>query len=469
MGFWCVAITYMLRVCLNIAITQMVIESSKNNTHIDPNSCPDPQNQILVQTFEVFNVHNRYDWDEELQGIILGAFYYGYVLTHVPGGLIAEKYGAKYTAGIGVLITALLTIATPFFIDFGGSTALIVVRAVEGIGEGPMFPAMSTLMSCWVPKQERGIMGSLIFGGAQIGNILGMVISGFLMDAEGNWPSVFYTFGSLGVVWFILWTILVYSEPKLHPFISDDEKAFLEKHIEEKTKKRVPWKPFLLSIPLWSIVIAAIGHDWGYFTIVTDLPKYMTEVLKFNISSTGLLAALPYAVMWITSMIFGSICDLLIKKGYISIKNSRKLYTTIGAIGPGVFIVGASYVGCDATLSVAMFTIGMGFMGAYYCGMKVNVLDITPNYAGTATAFINGIAAISGIITPYIVGVIAPNHTSREWQTVFWIVLAVLFVTNVIYIAFAEGEELWWNDIEKNGYPSNWKSSENDEENETTK
>lgn len=73
--------------------------------------------------------------------------------------------------------------------------------------------------------------------------------------------------------------------------------------------------------------------------------------------------------------------------------------------------MGAGYIGCDTTLSVMMFTIAMGLMGSYYCGMKVNALDITPNYAGTATAFINGIAAISGIITPYIVGVVASDVT----------------------------------------------------------
>lgn len=60
-------------------------------------------------------------------------------------------------------------------------------------------------MSRWVPKDERGILGSLIFGGAQIGNILGNLISGFVMNEDGNWPHVFYIFGGLGIVWFIFW------------------------------------------------------------------------------------------------------------------------------------------------------------------------------------------------------------------------------------------------------------------------
>lgn len=66
--------------------------------------------------------------------------------------------------------------------------------------------------------------------------------------------------------------------------------------------------------------------------MVTDLPKYMTDVLKFNIKSAGLLSALPYVAMWMASFFFGLLCDFCIKKGYHSLKNARKIYTTIGIV-----------------------------------------------------------------------------------------------------------------------------------------
>lgn len=52
------------------------------------------------------------------------------------------------------------------------------------------------------------------------------------------------------------------------------------------------------------------------------------------------------------------------------------------AIGPGVFLVLASYAGCNRAAVIAMFTIGMGLMGTFYSGIKANSLDIAPNYAG---------------------------------------------------------------------------------------
>lgn len=66
--------------------------------------------------------------------------------------------------------------------------------------------------------------------------------------------------------------------------------------------------------------------------MVTDLPKYSTDVLKFNIATTGTLTALPYLAMWISSFIFGFVCDIFIKKGWHSIKTGRIIHTTIGNI-----------------------------------------------------------------------------------------------------------------------------------------
>lgn len=78
--------------------------------------------------------------------------------------------------------------------------------------------------------------------------------------------------------------------------------------------------------------------------------------------------------------------------------------------------------------------------------MKVNGLDLSPNYSGTLMALVNGMGALTGIITPYIVGELASEQTMTQWRNVFWIVLAVFILTNAIFIAYASGEVQYWND-----------------------
>lgn len=115
-------------------------------------------------------------------------------------------------------------------------------------------------------------------------------------------------------------------------------------------------------------VVAQIGHGIGYFTVVTDLPKYMSDVLKFNVKENGFYSSLPYVAMWITTMVFSVISDYCISRKILGITNSRKLYTTLAFTFPGIFLVFASYGGCNKTVAVSLFTVAMAFMGAYYSG-----------------------------------------------------------------------------------------------------
>lgn len=87
-------------------------------------------------------------------------------------------------------------------------------------------------------------------------------------------------------------------------------------------------------------------------------------------------------------------------------------------------------------------------LGTFYPGMKVNALDLSPNYSGTLMALVNGIGAFTGILTPYIVSELTPNQTLAQWRLVFWIVFVVFVLTNLIFVLYANGEVQYWNDPE---------------------
>ena len=55
----------------------------------------------------------EFNWNEHVQGNILGYFFKGYVLTNFFGGRLADSYGGKKVYGFGVLLTALLAMILP--------------------------------------------------------------------------------------------------------------------------------------------------------------------------------------------------------------------------------------------------------------------------------------------------------------------------------------------------------------------
>ena len=128
-----------MRVNLSVAIVYMV-----NNTAINNNT-----NQT----------HHGHDgpfaWTEYDQGVILGMFFYGYVLTQLPGGRLAELFGGKWLFGVGVLVTAVFTLLTPVAAKTRHVYLLYAVRIIEGLGEGVTFPAMLAMLARWSAPQER--------------------------------------------------------------------------------------------------------------------------------------------------------------------------------------------------------------------------------------------------------------------------------------------------------------------------
>ena len=102
---------YAMRVNLSVAIVAMVNNTAigHNRSHVTNSSdeCP------VVGNITEEATDGPFDWGEREQGWLLGAFFYGYVATQIPGGRMAEKYGGKKLYGVGVLITAIFTLVTP--------------------------------------------------------------------------------------------------------------------------------------------------------------------------------------------------------------------------------------------------------------------------------------------------------------------------------------------------------------------
>lgn len=49
-------------------------------------------------------------------------------------------------------------------------------------------------------------------------------------------------------------------------------------------KYPTPYKKIALCLPFWAAVVAHCGQNWGFFTLMTEMPTYMAEVLHFKIA-----------------------------------------------------------------------------------------------------------------------------------------------------------------------------------------
>lgn len=281
-----------MRVSLNLAITEMVVDPGKSNQ--TASTSDGTSGDILRSPCGVFKVQRQqrytndavYDWDEHTQGIILSAFFWGYVLAHFGSAFIADKY-PKTLLQLSVLITAVFTLLTPLAIDIGGAPALIAVRAIEGFGEGATFPVLSAIVAQWIPPQQRGMLGSFIFSGGQIGSLFGGVGTGFIISELHSWRLVFYVWGGIAIIWCVMWGMFGFDSPEHHPFITEKEKqSLIEKFADAKKRTDtgpIPWKKIFTSVPFWALIA---GQVWS-------LDPFLTESKSISFADWSRLGLLP--------------------------------------------------------------------------------------------------------------------------------------------------------------------------------
>lgn len=423
---------YALRVNLSVALVAMV----SNTTVIKDGK----------KTLEPPEFH----WDTKLQGSVLAAFFYGYLITQFPGGLLARKFGGKNLFGLGVLCTALFTLLTPIAAR-QHVAVLIFLRILEGLCEGVVFPASHQVWSKWAPPLERSKLATIAVSGTHFGTVLAMPLSGVLAEQFG-WPSIFYCFGTCGVLWAVLWFGVVKDSPEDDPKISPEELHYIQTSLAKdassyKDVSRVPWKAIFTSLPVWAIIVAHFTENWGFYTMLTELPSYLKHRLHFDLSRAGFVSALPYLVIMITAQIGGNIADCLRRKKIMSTTNVRKLFNSLGFIAQGLCLVIAGYTRDWLTAVIALtFSVGIG--GLAYSGFFVNHLDIAPPYAGILMGISNTVATLPGIFSPLITGFITVHQSAAEWRTVFFLAGSVYVFGLIFYVIFASGEKQDW----ANGY-----------------
>lgn len=452
MGFFGYFTVYAVRVNINVAIVAMVNNTAvykPHNESVSEECKVDPPTLFSNETDYIPPADGEFIWSPSMQGVILGAFYYGYCITQIPGGRMSEMYSAKWVYGIGTFITALLTLVTPLAAKWHVGV-LIFIRALEGLAQGVTMPAMYSLMGRWLPDSEKGLLSAIIYCGINMGTVVTMPLAGILCRSTlmGGWPSAFYVVGIFGCLWFLLWCLLVTDSPVNHPYITESEIKYItsNQRIEQNVElPPIPWLKILKSVPFWALLITQIGNDWAFYTIVNDLPTFFATILHIQVEKNGFLSSFPYLLQTAVGCTVAYVTDMLMRKKVTTVNFVRKFCNTVSSIGTAVGLIGVCLAGCDVRLHVAFFTSSLALGGFCTCGYMLSHLDLSPEYAGTLMGIANTISNLSGFLAPQVVGSLTEEYqTLHQWHIVFAISIVMMLSTSVVFILFVTTEKQPW-------------------------
>ena len=94
-------------------------------------------------------------------GIALSAFFWTYVLFNVPGGNLADRFGAKKVLGWSVAIWSICSALTGIVRNV---FQVVVARIGVGIGEAAILPCNAKITASTFSSKERGTVMSIASG-----------------------------------------------------------------------------------------------------------------------------------------------------------------------------------------------------------------------------------------------------------------------------------------------------------------
>ncbi|XP_021922345.1 putative inorganic phosphate cotransporter isoform X1 [Zootermopsis nevadensis] len=446
LGFILMAIVYGLKVNLSVAIVGMRNHTAEKSgpINITQSDCPsDVQDDTASKD-------GPFEWGEEVNGVILSSYFFGYLVSQVPGGRAAEVFSAKWILFASVALNIIPTLLTPPAVMIHWSV-LVAMRIIEGVGGGFSFPALHVMISRWAPVEERSLISSIIYAGTAIGTVLSLLFTGLIVDYI-NWEAAFYIMGGLSSIWCLLWWLLMTDSPRTNPYISDEERDYITSSLgedkEEVTPKKlsVPWKHVWTSSPFYAILFSHMFSNFGWYMLLIETPIYYDQVLRLSMNQITIYSSLPFFTLWLFSLALSACQSKLIRKKILTVTAARKIATFLASALPALCLVAVNFLHCEMGLIFAFMAVGTTLMGGMFSGFLSNHIDIAPRFAGTLMGITNTVATIPGIVVPIIVGQLTKtNHTREQWGIILNSAAAFLIVESVVYTVFGSGQEQPWN------------------------
>ncbi|KAA0139393.1 MFS transporter [Gimesia chilikensis] len=364
--------------------------------------------------------------DDLQMGRVLAAFYAGYFLFQIPGGILGQKLGNRLalpllqlTAGIANLLTALAA-------SFG---LIWFSRLLLGLAQAGMVPCSAQVIKNWIPEAKRGTASSLMGSFMSVGSIIATGVTAALVDPLG-WRLPLVLFSLFSVCWMLLFFLLFRDRPQDHPKTNHaevelingaDRNAVSENKATSSTPIRQLFIRMVSNASLWLFCLQSIFRAFGYAFFITWFPAYLQQSSGASVQKAGLLAMLPLTSIVLGTLAGGRLIDLIYQwtgNKYFS----RSLLSAGSSLICAVCILLASQVPAEDAvylISCGTFLSGMGNPAIW-----VTSMDLGGRHTSVIIAIVNMAGVVGGYLSPIAVGVLFTYIKAMpvpEWNLVLYL------------------------------------------------
>jgi sugar phosphate permease len=324
-----------------------------------------------------------------VMGGVVSAFFVGYASMQIPGGIIADKIGARKAITLGVAGWSTFSLLTGMVSSL---KALVWVRIFFGLGEGMHPPSAFKVLSAWFSSSEKARANGFVMSSNTLGPMIAPLLFATLVRAYG-WRSAFYLVSIPGFLLLIAVYWYLRDRPSEYPGITSRELA--EIGAENAPQEKISFTDLSKRMVLWQLFFIYLTWDVTWWGFQAWLPSYLLKVRGFTLVNTGFVLVLPYAAGFIGVLLWGYICDL---------SGKRKPVLIAVLLGNSLFMLLTATAG-SGKVAIFFMTVTGFFLPAIQGPFWSLVMDLLPSRVlGYSSGFINTGGQIAGVISPILIG-----------------------------------------------------------------
>ncbi len=347
-------------------------------------------------------------------GWIVSAFLWSYTICQFPGGIFGDKVGPRKALTLIAVFSSfglILTAAVPGPAVVSGGVVLglmMLVRFLNGIVHGPVFPVINVAVSRWFPIGGWALPTGLSSSGLTLGFAATAPVVTWMVQDFG-WRASFLILAPLGFVLAGVWWWYARDYPGEHGSVNEAELALI-------TSNRIPPVTTVTNPPGWvrilkdrNIVLLTLSYSFSnfiFYSVFSWFPYYLIKIRGIDPTTTGYATASQWIAAAAGAALGGWLCDRLCKR--IGVRWGGRWPIIIGQLGCAVFLFIGAYHS-DPMIAVIMLGLCFFFQqiteGAYWSSS----IAIGNQFAGAAGGVINtganAMGALNALLVPWFASV----------------------------------------------------------------
>ncbi|WP_273717531.1 MULTISPECIES: MFS transporter [Bartonella] len=331
-------------------------------------------------------------------------------------GVLADKYNRKMQIITSNLVRGLVIVGWVMLGYFGMEIDLMILSALLGIFISLYMPSAVPLIQSIVPKKQLINANATIDMVYELGTIIGMGFSGFILACAGTKGTLL-----IGGIFFIIAGLFNFAMkvPENQRSKNQNQQNWWENYrasLHYFKQNSVLFMPYISQMIIMTLLM----------TIPVILVPYTQEVLNADSRTFAIFEALYSMGVFTGALLSPFFCKVL------SIRKTLALLLAVMAIGLAILSVNAH------TLVVfpVYFMIGFG-LSSWALSISLSQLSCDPEYQGRLQASFNG---LSGCFILGVYLIMASDSSSISPQSIYFL-QSIVALVGIFIVLFYQHEK----------------------------